>query len=201
MKIAGVILAGGQSRRMGGVEKSLLQLDGREQISLLIERLEPQVSSVLINANGDPARFDFAGLPVRADTVDGSAGPLAGILTAMQWAGETGASHVMTAATDTPFIPSDLVARLAATIDGDNTIAMASSNDRIHPVFGLWPKTLAKPLENFLVVEDKRKILEFAERYPLHEVVFGITDHDPFFNINTPRDLEVAKAIAEAEKT
>ncbi len=201
MKIAGVILAGGQSRRMGGVEKSLLQLDGREQISLLIERLEPQVSSLLINANGDPARFEFTGLPVRADTVAGSAGPLAGILTAMQWVAETGASHVMTAATDTPFIPCDLVARLAATIDGDNTIAMASSNDRIHPVFGLWPKTLAKPLENFLVVEDKRKILEFAERYPLNEVVFDITDHDPFFNINTPRDLEVAKAIAEAEKT
>ncbi|EFL90433.1 molybdenum cofactor guanylyltransferase MobA [Ahrensia sp. R2A130] len=188
--IAGIILAGGLSRRMGGQEKSLMTLGGRPAISLLIERLAPQVKHLAINANGDPERFADEKLPVLADTVQGHVGPLAGVLTGMEWAAEQGASHVISGASDTPFIPLDLVERLSESA-GDG-IAMARSGGRVHPVFGLWPVSLVDDLRHFLVAEDKRKILEFAKRYELSEVEFDMDD-DPFFNINTPEDLDIAR--------
>jgi len=188
--IAGIILAGGLSRRMGGQEKSLMTLGGRPAISLLIDRLSPQVGTLAINANGDPERFADEGLPVIADSVEGHVGPLAGVLAGMEWAGQQGVSHVISGASDTPFIPTDLVARLSE--NAGSGIAMARSGGRVHPVFGLWPVDLADDLRRFLVDEDKRKILEFAKRYDLTEVEFDM-DADPFFNINTPEDLEIAR--------
>ena len=197
MKTAGVILAGGLSRRMGGNEKSLLMLAGKPPVRWVQEALAPQVSHLALNANGDPQRFDFLDLPVIADTVDGFVGPLAGILAGMRWASAIGdVSHVVSAAADTPFLPEDLVTRLQDSINTPDEIAMANSVGRIHPVFGLWPIRLADALERFLVDEDKRKILEFANRYTLHSVNFDKPNSDPFFNINTPDDLAEAEQMA-----
>lgn len=190
-RILGLVLAGGLSRRMGGGDKVLMDLNGAPLISRVIERLAPQVDDLAVNANGDPARLDLTGLPIIADTLEGFAGPLAGLLAGMRWA-ESKATHILTAATDTPFLPVDLVERLADAGSPDH-ISMARSGTRIHPVFGLWPVSLADALHDFLVVEDKRKILEFANRFTLHEVTFPMGDVDPFFNINTPRDLEEAR--------
>ena len=200
MSIAGIILAGGLSRRMGGNEKSLLELAGKQPVTWVAEALRPQVGHLALNANGDPSRFNFLALPVIADTVDGFVGPLAGILAGMRWARVIpGVTHVVSAAADTPFLPPDLVPRLAQAIDsgGENDIAMAYSMGRIHPVFGLWPIDLADDLEHFLVAEDKRKILEFANRYTLHSVDFNKPGTDPFFNINTPEDLAKAAQMAK----
>ena len=200
MKIAGVILAGGLSRRMGGNEKSLLELAGKQPISWVADALAPQVSQLAVNANGDPARFDFLGLPVIADTVEGFVGPLAGVLAGMRWAnGLQGITHLASAAADTPFLPSNLVQKLEHATGAEDDIAMAHSLDRIHPVFGLWPIALADELEHFLVAEDKRKILEFANRHTLHSVNFDEPGTDPFFNINTPQDLAQAEEMAKAQ--
>ena len=202
MKTVGVILAGGLSRRMGGNEKSLLQLAGKHPISWVADAMSPQVSQLAVNANGDPARFDFLGLPVIADTVEGFVGPLAGVLAGMRWAKELqGVTHLVSAAADTPFLPSNLVRDLEAAIGANDHIAMAFSHERIHPVFGLWPIALADELEHFLVAEDKRKILEFANRYTLHTVSFDKPGTDPFFNINTPQDLAQAEEMAKAQRS
>ncbi len=202
MKIAGIVLAGGLSRRMEGREKSLMPICGKSSLERVVERFEPQVEKLAINANGDASRFAGLGLPVLADTVEGNVGPLAGVLTGMAWAAREGYSHVASVATDTPFFPTDFVSRLAEKLT-DNDIAMAFSNGRIHPVFGIWPVALAEPLRAFLVDEDKRKILGFAQRYPLAEVDFSTDgsdeNHDPFFNINTPEDLREADARAGAQ--
>lgn len=182
---------------MGGNEKSLMLLAGKPPVAWVADVLQPQVAQLAVNANGPPQRFDFLQLPVLADTVDGFVGPLAGVLAGMRWAQSlTGVTHVVSAAADTPFIPGNLVHRLQAAIDGPDGIAMAFSVGRIHPVFGLWPVHLADDLETFLVQEDKRKILEFAHRYTLHSVDFDKAGEDPFFNINTPEDMAIARARA-----
>lgn len=198
MKIAGVILAGGLSRRMGGEEKSLLELAGKQPVVWVANALAPQVDNLALNANGDPARFDFLGLPVISDTVDGFVGPLAGVLSGMRWASSLdGVTHLATAAADTPFLPGNLVENLSKAHIEEHDISMAHSVGRIHPVFGLWPIALADDLEHFLVEEDKRKILEFANRYSLHSVSFDKPGADPFFNINTPEDLAKAQQMAD----
>ena len=111
MKVLGVILAGGQARRMGGGDKGLLLLGGVSLLDRVAKRLGRQVEAMCLNANGDPARFETFGLPVVADPVAGFAGPLAGVLAGMRWAAPQGASHVVSVAADTPFFPRDLVAR------------------------------------------------------------------------------------------
>ncbi len=202
MSEAGVILAGGLSRRMGGNEKSLLKLADKEPITWVSERLSPQCKHLAINANGEPSRFSFLSHTVIPDTVEGFVGPLAGVLAGMEWAKSIpGITHIVTAAADTPFIPADLVLRLRAAATGsDNGISMAHSRDRVHPVFGYWPITLANDLQRFLVIEDKRKILEFARRYTLNEVNFDDAGYDPFFNINTPEDLTHAERMVKEGK-
>ncbi len=190
MRIAGIVLGGGQSRRMGGVDKGGTLLDDRTLLQHAIARLEPQVKALAINT---PAPVDgYAHAP---DTVPGRVGPLAGVLAGMEWARSAGATHLATAATDTPFAPVDWVAACAHAVKENTPVAMASSNGRIHPVFALWPVVLADDLHRFLTVEDQRKIIVFAQRHGLVEVEFAnAADGDPFFNINTPEDLAVAKA-------
>jgi molybdopterin-guanine dinucleotide biosynthesis protein A len=200
----GCVLAGGLSRRMGGDEKSLKTLAGAPMMARVIERLKPQVGTVVINANGDPARFSEFDLPVTPDPIEGSAGPLAGVLAGMRWAQKhrPGARWVVTAATDTPFFPADLVARLVGAAGHHETmIALAKSGDRVHPVFGLWPVVLADDLEKAVRDEDLRKVLVWVNRHPNVEVVFtgpviDDVEIDPFFNVNTPEDMETAEAIA-----
>lgn len=194
--IAGIILAGGRSSRMGGVEKAFVDLAGRPLIARAIERLAPQVQRMAINANGDPSRFAGYGLPVVADTVPDFAGPLAGILAGMRWAAAKDCEAVATVAVDTPFFPADLVARLAAAREGDAfRPAIAESGGRLHPVFGLWPVALADDLERFLETGETFKAAVFVARHHSVATPFADTPSDPFFNVNRPEDLAAAAAM------
>ena len=201
--IAGIILAGGQSRRMGGGDKSLLTLGGRSVLDRVVARLAPQVGPLALSANGDPTRFAGFGLPVLADTVEGYAGPLAGILTGLERA-SMACSGVVTVAGDTPFFPEDVVGRLAAVVkDRPGAIAVASSGGKRHPTFALWPLGLHDALRRFLVDEDNRRVSAFIERYGFVDVEFPIWSSggheiDPFFNINTPDDLAEAERLLQS---
>jgi molybdopterin-guanine dinucleotide biosynthesis protein A len=192
-----VLLAGGQSRRMGGGDKCLRMLGGRPLLEHIIERAAPQVSRLILNANGDPERFADFGLPVTADTVEGFAGPLAGVLTGLEWtrAHAPDCAWIATVATDAPFLPEDLIARLgAAIIEGDADMACASSNGRRHPVFGLWPVALTGELRAALVDRGVRKVDDWTAGYNLKEVEFSGDAIDPFFNVNRPEDLAAAES-------
>lgn len=199
--VAGIVLAGGQGRRMGGVDKALLSLDERPLLAHIVDRLAPQVSTLALNANGDSARFNAFDLPVICDDKEDFAGPLAGILAGMNWAAAKGYSHILTAAADTPFFPHSLREKMVGAVRTEHSIVMAHSAGRIHPVFALWPTHLALSLEHYLRIENMRKILTFAERYNLIEVDFDGEGHDPFFNINTSEDLESAKTRLRSAKT
>ncbi|MEK9901922.1 MAG: molybdenum cofactor guanylyltransferase MobA [Rhodospirillaceae bacterium] len=191
----GVILAGGQARRLGGGGKALVEVGGRPLLAHAIERLAPQVSDIVINANGDASRFDSFGLPVVADTVAGFAGPLAGVLAGLDWAAANvpGCERVVTVATDAPFFPNDLVARLVAATDAEGTaLACAASGGRNHPVFGLWPVDLRDDLRRALVEEEIRKVDLWTARHRLAVVPFPVSGVDPFFNINRPEDVAAA---------
>jgi len=198
--VLGVILAGGLSRRMGGEEKSLMTLHGSTTIERVKSRLSSQIDDIVINANGDAERFSHLNLPVVADTVEGFVGPLAGVLAGMRWAAENSKhTHIITAAADTPFFPEDYAMRMK---EAETQIVLASSNGRRHPVFGLWPISLADALEHFLVVEENRKVMLFVERYSNSIVEFPNAENgdDQFFNVNTPDDMQVAEKIATGEK-
>ncbi|MEI8700919.1 molybdenum cofactor guanylyltransferase MobA [Mesorhizobium sp. M6A.T.Ce.TU.002.03.1.1] len=200
--IAGIILAGGQSRRMGGGDKSLLALGGRRVLDHVVARLAPQVGPLALSANGDPTRFAKFGLPVLADTVEGYAGPLAGILAGLEWA-SMACSVVVTVTGDTPFFPEDVVGRLAAVVkERPGAIAVASSGGKRHPTFALWPLGLHDALRRFLVNEDNRRVFAFIERHGFVDVEFpmwnsGGHEIDPFFNINTPDDLAEAERLLQ----
>jgi len=205
MKIAGVILAGGLARRMGGGDKALMRLGGETLLARVIARLKPQVGEIVLNANGDPARFAEFGLPVVADTVAGFAGPLAGILAGMRWAAARGHTHVASAAGDTPFFPADLVARLTqAARSGGQPISLAATNDperglSEHPTFGLWPVDLADNLEESLTVGNMRKIIVWTSRHGCARAVFDEAAEFPFFNVNTPEDMVEAERILKEQ--
>jgi molybdopterin-guanine dinucleotide biosynthesis protein A len=198
--VAGVLLAGGLSRRMGGGDKCLRDLGGRPILVRIIERAAPQVGALVLNANGDPARFAAFGLPVAADVVEGYAGPLAGVLTGLDWAAAhaPGAAWVASFACDAPFFPTDMVARLLAAVEASGAdMACAVTHGRTHPVFGLWPVALREPLRRAMVEEEIRKVDLWTARYKLVEVAFPDAETaagplDPFFNTNRPEDLEEA---------
>ena len=196
-EVAGVLLAGGRARRMGGGDKCLRQLAGKTLLERVIARAAPQVGALVINANGDPARFAAFDLPVVADSVEGFAGPLAGVLSGLDWAAANApeCSWVATFATDAPFLPKDLVARLGAAVDADADMACAASGGRAHPVFGLWPVRLRAALRRAMVEEGIRKVDVWTARYRLAEVGFATAPMDPFFNVNSPEDLAVAEGV------
>jgi molybdopterin-guanine dinucleotide biosynthesis protein A len=198
-EVIGCILAGGLARRMGGGDKGLIRLGGRLVLDHVLDRLKPQVSQVMLNANGDPTRFADYGLPVVPDSVEGFAGPLAGVLAGLEWARDnTQAEWVATAATDTPFFPVDFVTRMLAAIEAAGAdMACAASDGRHHPVFGLWPVRLAADLRHALVEEDIRKVDIWTARHKLVAVEFATQPHDPFFNVNRPEDVEEAERIAQ----
>ena len=197
-EIAGVLLAGGLSRRMGGGDKCLRPLAGRSILARIIERVRPQVDGLLLNANGDAARFAAYGLPVRSDVVADFPGPLAGVLTGMAWARECmpQASWLASFASDAPFLPRDLVARLgAARAANAAEIACARSGGQSHPVFALWPLALMDDLRRALVEEGIRKVDVWTKHYKLVEVEFACEPVDPFFNTNRPEDLAAAELL------
>jgi molybdopterin-guanine dinucleotide biosynthesis protein A len=188
-----MILAGGLSRRMGGGDKCLLALGDRPLLEHVIDRLRPQAGALALNANGDATRFARFGLSVVADDAADFAGPLAGILAAMDWAREAqpSASAVLTVPADTPFLPRDLAARLKAA----RAPALARSGGRIHPVVGLWPVDLREDLRTALRAEGVRKVEDWTVRLSPTIVDFAIETIDPFFNVNTPDDLVRAAAL------
>lgn len=196
--VIGILLAGGQARRMGGGDKCLRQLAGRTLLARIIERARPQVDALVLNANGDPARFAAYGLPVAPDVIAGFAGPLAGVLTGMDWAAaNTGdARWIATFPTDAPFLPQDMVARLLAAVADDAVdLACAASAGRAHPVAGLWPVALRADLRRAMQDEDMRKIDAWTARYRLAQVDWPAEPVDPFFNANRPEDLAEAERL------
>ncbi|MGH6873739.1 MAG: molybdenum cofactor guanylyltransferase MobA [Aestuariivirgaceae bacterium] len=194
--VAGVILAGGLARRMGGGDKGLIALGGKPILAHVIERLRPQVTTLLINANGEAERFATYGLAVVADSIAGAAGPLAGVLAGLDWAAGKGFDLIVTAATDTPFFPRDLVAKFR---EGAKTakaqLAVAASGGRHHPVFGLWPCALREELRRALTEEGIRKVEDWTRRHPMATVAFEDRRYDPFFNVNRPEDVAEAEII------
>ena len=189
---------------MGGGDKSLRLLGDRPLLRHVIDRVRPQVAALVLNANGDPGRFAAFGLPVVADSVPDFAGPLAGILAGLDWAAgnRPDCSHVLSVATDAPFLPPDLAARLAAGMtDAGADLACAASGGQPHPVIGLWPVRLREALRHALVDEGIRKVDLWTGRYRLATVEFPDQPVDPFFNANRPEDLERAAALLAATET
>ena len=198
-EIPGVLLAGGLARRMGGGDKPMRTIAGQTILERVIARLQPQCSTLILNANGDPSRFAGFGLPVIADTVADFPGPLAGILAALDWmaAHRPEVKHVLSAAADCPFLPRDLVARLEGARRAENAeLAVACSDGQTHPVIGLWSVHLRGELRHALVEEDVRKIDRWTARYPLATVNWPVTPVDPFFNANTVDDIAEADRLA-----
>ena len=193
-----LLLAGGKSRRMGGGDKNLILLADRPLLAHVIARAVPTGVPAVINANGDPQRYEEFGLPVVADVIDGFAGPLAGVLTGLEHAREAHpqATHVVSLATDAPFLPTDLWPRLEAALTAGADMAQARSGGRRHPVFAAWPVSMAAALRTALVDEGLRKIDDFTARYECAVVDFAPEDAaapDPFMNLNTPEDLAAAR--------
>jgi molybdopterin-guanine dinucleotide biosynthesis protein A len=198
------VLAGGRSQRMGGREKALLDLAGRPMLAHILKRFAPQVARVAIYANGDPARFAAFGLPVLSDQMPDHPGPLAGILAALRWVASegVGADRVATVSSDTPFIPADLVARLAGvSAEGGDRIAVARSGGRVHPLAALWPLGIADELEHALAT-GQRGVQRWVEMQGMTVVDFnpiriGERSIDPFLNVNTPGDLAEAETLMQ----
>ncbi|MGC1504165.1 MAG: molybdenum cofactor guanylyltransferase MobA [Sulfitobacter sp.] len=194
----GVILAGGQATRMGGGDKGLLRLGGQTLLDHVMDRLAPQVAEVALNANGDPARFSAFDLPVLADSIDGFAGPLAGVLAGLDWAAMRGGETIVTAAADTPFFPCDLVPQLLLQSEGmTHPLVLAATPDAKrgtarHPTFGLWPVALRDDLRAALK-GGLRKVVLWTETHDGREALFP--QEQAFFNVNTPEDLAQAEAM------
>lgn len=197
---AGVILAGGQARRMGGGDKGLLAVDGTRLLDHVIARAKPQMSQMAINANGDPERFAEFDLPVIADSIGGFVGPLAGVLAGMDWAAASGHEFIVTVAADTPFFPNDLVEAFLKKSQEDNAqIVLAATHDPTrgivrHPTFGLWSVALRDDLRSALK-DGMRKVVLWTDQHPSAIAAFDTNKGDPFFNVNTPDDLERAGSV------
>lgn len=205
-QVLGVILAGGLSRRMGGPEKAFVTLEGKPLAQHVAERLASQVDRVIVNANGDAERFASLGLPVVADSVDGFAGPLAGVLAGLDHAARLGVDQIVSVAVDTPNFPRDLVSRLIERGRVKNApIVLAATrgeDGRLlrHPTFGLWPVALREDLRQALE-GGLRKVVLWTEAHGGVEEIFEAKGADPFFNINTPDDLLEAQNLLKRNPT
>lgn len=200
----GVVLAGGLATRMGGGDKPMRTIAGRSILDRVIDRLKPQCAALIINANGDATRFASFGLPVIADSIEGLAGPLAGILAGLDWtaANRLDARWVLSAAGDCPFLPRDLVERLhRARIGQDARIAVAASGEQTHHAIALWDVSLREDLRHVLTMENSRAVHRFIARYRVATVAWPDQPYNPFFNANTVDDLAEAERLAKLQKT
>jgi molybdopterin-guanine dinucleotide biosynthesis protein A len=195
----GLVLAGGLARRMGGGDKALIEIGGVAILDRVLERLRPACTGIILNANGDPARFARYGLPVIPDSVPDFAGPLAGILAGLDWA----AAHapdiawIVSTPGDCPFLPRDLVPRLRAAREKAGTpLVCARSGDWRHPVVGLWSVALREDLRHALIEEGLRKIEVWTARHGVAIAEWPAKPLDPFFNVNTPEDAAEAERLA-----
>jgi molybdenum cofactor guanylyltransferase len=196
----GLVLAGGLARRMGGGDKARIRIGGKTILERVLTRLTPQCSGVILNANGDLARFADTGLRVVADSIPGFAGPLAGILAGLDWAAANvpGIADIVSVPGDCPFLPHDLVARLSEARQAAGTpLACARSGDWRHPVVGLWRVALRDDLRKALVEEGLHKIEIWTARHGVALADWPATPVDPFFNVNTPEDLAEAERLWE----
>jgi molybdenum cofactor guanylyltransferase len=194
----GAILAGGLARRLGGGDKSLRNVGSTTILTRLIARLEPHVTRLIINANDDPSRFDGIALPIVADTLPGHLGPLAGILTCLEWTAQLDGAieWVVTVPGDTPFLPVDLVPRLHAARQRESaTLACAGSPGRVHPVVALWPVSIRNELRHAVTDQGMRAAGDFIARHSCAVEEWPASPVDPFFNINTPADLAEADRL------
>lgn len=199
IKLPAVILAGGLARRMGGGDKPMRTIAGKTILGRVIARLSPQCDGLILNANGDAARFAEFRLPVIADGVAGFPGPLAGILAGLDWmaANRPDVNWMLSAPGDCPFLPRDLVTRLdQARAAGSAELAVASSGGQTHPVVGLWSVRLRDEMRQALVVDGMRKVDRWTARYPLATVSWPTSPLDPFFNANTIEDIAEADRLA-----
>ena len=195
----GLVLAGGLARRMGGGDKPLRTIGGSTILARALGRLAPQCKSMVLNANGDPARFAFTELPVVPDSVPDFAGPLAGILAGLDWAAAHAPDLAFVASVpgDCPFLPRDLVTRLHdARVAASAPLACARSGEWRHPVVGLWPVELRHDLRRALTEEGLRKIEIWTARHGVALANWPTEPVDPFFNVNTPEDAAAAERIA-----
>ena len=195
----GLVLAGGLARRMGGGDKARLRIGGTTILQRVLACLEPQCTRIVINANGDPARFADTGLPVVADSVPDFAGPLAGILAGLDWAAANAPAveWLLSVPGDCPFLPADLAARLHEARGAAKTpLACARSGAWRHPVVGLWPLALRDDLRRALTVEGLHKIEIWTARHGVAIADWPAEPIDPFFNVNTPDDAARAELLA-----
>jgi molybdopterin-guanine dinucleotide biosynthesis protein A len=197
--IVGVILAGGRAERMGGGDKGLREVGGKPILARVIERVRPQVDALVLNANGDSARFAAFGLPVAPDSIPGFAGPLAGVLAGLDWAAANHpqAHYIVTVPADGPFVPRNLVGHLAdALATEDAELVTAASGAQTYPVVGLWPVRLRQALHDALTKEGVHKIDAWTRRFRRAIATFPAEPIDPFFNANTPDQLAEAERLA-----
>ena len=195
--IAGLVLAGGRSRRMGS-DKAVLPLGGRPMVARAVDRMRPQVGMLAVSSNSDALGPLGPDVPVLDDAEFSFEGPLAGILAGMRWARRATppAEWIATVAVDTPFLPTDVVHRLLAASELPTVARLAASRGRVHPVFGLWPVRLDQHLAAWLAGGGSRKVLDWVAGIPHVLVEFPDRDgHDPFFNVNTPHDAEIARSL------
>jgi molybdenum cofactor guanylyltransferase len=196
--VIGLILAGGQARRMGGADKAFLKLGRETLIERAVARARPQVDELIINANGDLKRFASLACEVIPDRFGGFLGPLAGILSGFEWmrANRADARWLASFACDCPFFPTDMVARLIAEAQERNVqVAVAASGERHHPVFAVWSASLPVTSESVLHTEGLRKMDDFVAGFPNTRIAFSSASVDPFFNINTLDDLALAETL------
>jgi molybdopterin-guanine dinucleotide biosynthesis protein A len=196
--VFGILLAGGLARRMGGGDKGLKTLGGETILSRIITAVAPQCSGLVLNANGDVARLAGHGFPIVPDDVPDFAGPLAGILAGLDWIAEHHPESELAVSipTDTPFLPSDLVARLLEARDKDSAdVAIATSGGQTHPVVALWPVAIRQDLRHALIAEHIHKMGLFIERHRVAHADWPVEPYDPFFNANEPDDIFQAEKI------
>jgi molybdenum cofactor guanylyltransferase len=204
--LPGLILAGGRSSRMGETKAFLTLRPGETILQRIIDRLTPQVTSVLLNA---PADFGLseglpAALPRIPDRIEGQLGPLAGVVSGLMHVASSmpQATHLLTVPSDSPFLPADLAEKLSSAIDTPEAIAVATCNGRLHPVFALWPVAIAADMATFIEHDEKRRMNAFLIRHrtvivDFPEIPTGCGPLDPFYNINTPEELAEARRFAE----
>lgn len=198
MLIHGLILAGGQGRRLGGVDKALLTLGSQSLLERTFSRFYPQIHAIALSANGDPALYPaFAG-PVLRDAGGAGLGPMAGVLAGLDWLADAGGDCLATVSVDTPFFPGDLVARLVLAGESTGGFALAECGGRLHPTCGLWPIGQRAALRAALQAGERR-ISDWAQAQGAARAVFPVTVPDAFLNINTPEDLAMAEAALKSE--
>lgn len=195
-KVLALIMIGGQSKRMGGGIKSFIEFNNKNLFDRILERTKPQIEKIIINCNIDEKKLLKYKIPIIKDLKKGYLGPLAGIHSAMNWIHlkEPQIEWLITIPGDTPFIPNDLISNFKNKISSESKIILAQSNNKTHPIIGAWHISLLSSL-NSQLDEGVRKIISWAKLHPIDYINYSTENYDPFFNINTKIDVEIAKKI------